>query len=500
MELVFQENRVEYLCSILCETINQEQTADVVIPDSYPDAERVIDAFGTLLVRSEECGAGSASVAGFVQAGVIYAGPEGQPRKVQVQIPFSLRKEFAPQDSCILQCSCSLLGVDARVLNSRKILVRAGISCTMRVYAPREFTGYDILDPAPAMQLKRRQIPMQMPLAVGEKSFVLNEELELPSDKPEIAHLLKCLYHARIHEQKMVGNKAVFKGSVQVHALYESGDESLHSHDWTLPFSQYAELDRQLDECQARTVLTLTGADTEPDGQLDSRRLLSSINLLAQCTAVGVQTISLIEDAYCTDADFTPKWEESRMNGILDRQSYRETATVEKELPVKSVVDIWAYPKEAVRQRIGQRVQTELPLSCNVLYYDETGALQQKNLQTSVTVETELAENGQCAVADVDLGEAFYTVGNGTLAVKIPVAMELECSAEHQLRRVCGGEVSPLAQREEAKPAVLLRFTDGPEEIWDIAKTCRTSVENILSANELSENAVPANTLLLIPM
>ena len=97
MELVFQDSKLEYLSRILCETVSQEQTADVIIPDSYPDAERVVDAFGTLLIRSEECTAGSASVAGVVQAGVLFVSEQGQVQCVQAQIPFSVRREF-PQE------------------------------------------------------------------------------------------------------------------------------------------------------------------------------------------------------------------------------------------------------------------------------------------------------------------------------------------------------------------------------------------------------------------
>ena len=109
MELVFQDSKLEYLSRILCETVAQEQTADVIIPDSFPDAERVVDAFGTLLIRSEECTAGSASVAGVVQAGVLFVSEQGQVQCVQAQIPFSVRREFAQeQESCTLQCRCVL--------------------------------------------------------------------------------------------------------------------------------------------------------------------------------------------------------------------------------------------------------------------------------------------------------------------------------------------------------------------------------------------------------
>ena len=42
MELVFQESRLDYLSRILCETVTQEQTAELIVPDSYPDADRVV--------------------------------------------------------------------------------------------------------------------------------------------------------------------------------------------------------------------------------------------------------------------------------------------------------------------------------------------------------------------------------------------------------------------------------------------------------------------------
>ena len=64
MELVFQESRLDYLSRILCETVTQEQTAELIVPDSYPDADRVVDAFATALIRSEECTAGAAGVSG----------------------------------------------------------------------------------------------------------------------------------------------------------------------------------------------------------------------------------------------------------------------------------------------------------------------------------------------------------------------------------------------------------------------------------------------------
>lgn len=501
MELVFQEQKLDTLHRILCDTVSQEQTADVIIPDSFSDAARVPDAFGTLLIRAEECSGDSAAVAGTVQAGALVVCEDGSVQRVDAEIPFSVRRDFPKQeDECMMQCSCVLRSVDARLLNSRKILLRVCVSCTITVYAPKTDTCYDLSEPAPNLQMKRVVLPLRMPAQVGEKSFAINEVLELPNGKPEIARLLKCLYRAEIEEQRMVGNKAVFKGALTVHALYAGEDEELHTYDWSVPFSQYAELERELDEGDLRTELTLTSAEAEPDSQFGAHRLIVSVNLLAQCTVFCVQNVTVIEDAFCTDADFKPAWESWSVTGILDQQDFRETATAESDTQAQRIVDAWILPDEAAMQRAGDRMQIELPLTCSVLYYDADGDLQGKTLRPTVRMETQIADNAQCSVAQVSGGEIFCAAGSGGITLRAPVKVSVDSFAEHAISAVRGGEITPVEEAAQRRPAVLLRLTDQEESVWEIAKSCRADLRLLTAANELSGASVPAGTLLLIPM
>lgn len=501
MELVFQEQKLQYLSRILFDTVSQEQTADVIIPDSIPDAARVVDAFGTLLIRAEECTGDSAAVSGLVQAGALVVGEDGSVQRIGAEIPFSVRRDFPKQaEECMMQSGCVLRSVDARLLNSRKVLLRVCVSCTISVYAPQVCTCYDISEPAPNLQLKRSVLPLRTPAQVGEKSFALNEVLELPNGKPEMARLLKCLFRTEIEEERMVGNKAVFKGALTVHALYAGEDETLTTCDWSVPFSQYAELERELDEGDLRTELTLTGADAEPDTPFGARRLIVGANLLAQCTVFCIQSVSVIEDAFCTDAELTPTWEEWRMTGILDQQEFRETATAEAEQQAQRIVDCWLLPDEAAVQRAEPRTEIELPLTCSVLYVDADGELQGKTLRPAVRMETEIAPNAQCSVAQVSSGEIFCSAGSGGITLRVPVKVSVDSFAEHTIRAVSGGEIVPPGEPAQRRPAVLLRLTEKEESLWEIAKNCRANLQLISAANELNGANVPAGTLLLIPM
>lgn len=501
MELVFQENHLEYLSRILCETVTQEQTAELIVPDSCDDADRVVDAFGTVLVRTEECSAGSAAVSGQVQAGVLFVTAGGEVERLETQIPFSLRRDFpGDREDCTMQCACSLRSVDARMLNSRKLLLRVGVVCTLTVYAREERTVHDLTDPAPNLQLKRTRLPLKMPLALGEKSFVLNEELELPQSKPAIARLLKCVYRTEVPEQKLIGNKAVFKGNLVIHTLYEATDGSLQVFESALPFSQYAEMEEELDDKTLQTILTLTSAETEPDGQMACQRLLLSVNLLAQCVALGEREVAFVEDAFCTDATLEPQWEDWELRGILDTQSFRETARASADTPAGSIVDAWMYPDEAARQRQGTKLQVQQPLSCNVLYQDPEGNLQGRTLRPSVELETELAENGVCRVTEVSPGELFCAANGAGMEVRCPVTVTMESSALHPLRAVCGGTIEAGERETGRRPAVILRRTARDEEVWEVAKACRTTPQAVMEANGLDTPVIPAGTMLLIPI
>lgn len=499
MELVFQEKITQYPNLIFCEEREQEETVDLIIPDRYPDGAEIIHAYGTPLVYSLDLGSDSITISGEVQAGVLYEGPEGQLRCVRGRVPFSFRREFQERGEDLQPvCSCRLQSIDARLLNSRKLLLRAAVGCSIQIYGRTEFRSFDVEEPAPALQLKRTELPLRLPLSLGEKRFSLQEELPLPGEHPEAAHLLKAVYDLQVTEQKAVGDKAVFKGELRIKALYESEEEALHSHSFTLPFSQYVSMDRDVEDCELHTELSLLSADTQPDGS-DGSRLLTSVELCARCMATGVTKHGLIEDAFCTDGELSPEYVQQKITACLDRQEVRQTVELRWDQSVSSVLCAYAYPGKGLRRREGEKVLLEQGICCDVLYYDGDNRLRGCTLRGQMEHGMALKENARCRVEQIRCAEPSCTSGTEGITVRIPVELWIESTAEHELCAVSGGTVEAL-QETKKRPALLLRFTEDAEELWDIAKECKTSADAIREANALQEGQVPANTLLLIPM
>lgn len=141
----------------------------------------------------------------------------------------------------------------------------------------------------------------------------------------------------------------------------------------------------------------------------------------------------------------------------------------------------------------------ELPLAANVLFTDPSGKLQGQTLRTNVLLETALAPQADCRVTEITPGRAVLCGRGGRRDTALPVQVTLASTARHALKAVCGGTTEP--EPEDARrPGVILRRTEQPEQVWDIAKACRTAPETVTAANDLQADEAPAGTLLLIQM
>ncbi len=501
MELLFQKYELEHLERIWSHSAVGEQTADVILPDSFPDADRILEAFGTLTLQDVECLTDTVSLSGTVLAGVLLVGENGQVYSLPVKIPFGVRKELGTViDHGIPLYHCELRSVDARIVNSRKLLVRVGYDWSFEVYTPCKREIAYVEEPSEQLQLRIAEYPMSLPTVTGEKQFTLNEEVELPENTPAISEILTWHTRLSLLEQKAVGSKAVFKTELLLHLLYEDPRGKLCTYEWRLPVSQFMDLDRDAPEGEVRTILHLTQWELETDSSVESRRLFLRMGLRARAMVYEIRNVTLVEDAYCTDAVLEPQWEQWQLRPLLDSQGLRGTAQWRGEEPMGTVVDLWPWTGAGEKEHRGDSLTYRIPVTCNVIYYDKEGALRSKQLRPYMEGELPLHPQGECCLRDISCTEAYCNTGAGGMELRIPVQLRGDRFGEQAVRCLSGAELLPLPENQDPQPAVILRRTEEDEDLWSIAKAYRTSPKLISQANALDSTPIPEGTMLLIPL
>lgn len=501
LELMFQEYELTGQERVCLRTYMGEQTADIIVPDTYPDVDRIIEAFGTVLVDDVRMVSDGVSLEGRVHGGVLFAGEKGEVYSLPTNLSFSMRKEIPSEgENSTLFYRCELRSVDARAVNSRKLLIRVGFCWSVEVYRPFHKQIRYLDAPAEKIQLREKEYPLRLPTAMGEKRFTINEELELPASCPPVGQMLKVCSRLQTMEQKAVGGKGVFKLELILHLLYEDPQGKLCNYDWRIPVSQYGDLTAQTQDGELHTVLHMTELELEPDSHVESHRLFLRAGICAQLMAYEMRSVRVIEDAFCTDADLEPQWQQWQWRPLLDSKTMSITAGKTGLENMGTPVDLWVCPEDWEVERKGESTLIKILLLCSVLSQDGEGRLHGEQVRILTEAELPANEECECSVRDIRCAEIYCSTSSGTTEIRIPIQMTADCFGNQIFRSLHGGELIPLSEIRERKPTLILRRTEEDEELWNIAKSYRTPLEGICRANSLEDGVISQGTMLLIPL
>lgn len=501
MDLTFQEKSIAYLQKMVSQVKSQEETAEVNVQDRDPDIGRIVGCWGIPVIRSKELQQNTMGVSGGISAWVLYVPEDGSaPRQTATYLPFSMKWDIpnTERDSS-MQVICSLQSIDARMVSSRKLLVRATVSCEATLYTSAEAVFHTLENPPKELEVLRDRLSLRLPAEAAEKSFTLDDELELPGGTPEIDRIVAYQLTPQVRDSKVLGEKALFKGICGVHLIYMAPEERLATWDFELPFSQYTELSRHYDQEETlQSTLLLTGV--ELDVAEDRRHLLLKCGLCAQCTVLAEQVLDMVVDLYGIRQAVKPEFAALPIRSRLDRQQLPSVAEVQFPMRSSSLIDSTVLSGTPRVNRNGDSAAIEVPVWCCILYYDEDGTLQGRSSRDSAKAEVHLAEGCPLEASGQIAGPVQWAPGSSGTQVRIPISITVDSYANQELTMVSGAQVAEPIRPDPNRPSVIIR-APGPEDtLWTLAKAYGSTVSAIQGANHLSGNIIGNEKMLLIPI
>ena len=491
MDLNFQNREVSCLSPALREIQNSEQTQEIKLTEGMPDVGRIVSAWGQPILRGKEWGTDTLNYTGGMMVWVLYAPEDGSPERcVEGWIPFQLRWDI-PEELPEGQIRLRLLPrlVDARSVSPRKILVRAGMAVSAEAFVPTQVPVPELETAPDGVELLRRTYPVRLVKEAGEKSFVLDEELSLPDSAPRPEQIIYYCVEPKISDRKVLSEKVVFRGNANLHTLYRGEDGQLHSWDFDLPFSQYAELSGEYGpEAQADFALCPTSMELELD---DGGRLRFKCGVTAQYGISDREQLNVVEDAYSPNRELTIQTQTLELPAILENR--RETAYAQGNLPIHTAADVRFLPDFPRQKYRESGVELELPGVFQSLSYGEDGSLGAATVRWDGSMNLNADENTLLTAVP-----APASIQTSAGSVKAELPLELTSAARQQLPVVTGLTLGEERRPDPSRPCLILRRV-GSESLWQVAKEAHSTTTAIREANGLQNEPAPGQ-LLLIPV
>lgn len=484
-------------------TLFREETTEAIVPDACPDIQAILETEGAVFLKEKNVYEGRVEVTGEVRAAIVYQ-PEGEAevRHLDVKIPFTCSAEHGGITGNT-HCTAVpyLRMVDARALNPRKVLVRAEVAVGTTIHTARESQLLSALmcEEASGVQQQTEQVRSFLTVCAEEKSFQFSDNLKLPSGS--CGELLKARAIPNCAEAKIIGNKLIFKGEVRLEALYRS-TSGLESAKFELPFSQIMEVSNASEESLVSVTVTPSDLICEPEGE-NRENLSVSMTLFAQAIVEEERTFSVVRDVYSTAYELSVTAESLALRQLAESGTLPVTMRELVEAPsqIRRVVDCHVMMGQCSAAEEEGRTVLTAPVTVCALCQDENDAF--LTVSSSFPAVCRLEQPSGCLItAACELaGEAYATPAAGGLEARLPVRFRYTVTSAKQIAVVADislDEEKPCCT--DGMPSLVLRPVLDGEKLWDVAKSCRTTVEELVKANELAEGEPVCGRMLLIPM
>ena len=487
LELAFERSDLSCLRWVCRDVQSQEQTLEIRLPDGMPEIGTVLGAWGQCILRSKEWRSDEAGVSGGVMAWVLYQPADGsEPRCLEGWLPMQLKWRLRDcEKEGIIRTKWNLKNVDARTLSGRKMMVRAVAEVLAEILEPIQTQCYAPVELPEDIQLLKRSYPAVIPREAGEKTFRLEEELSLPSPAESIIYSQLI---PQVTEQKVTGDKAIFRGNLKCHLLYRGADGILHSTDQETGFAQFEDLENSYEEnADICVMMDVTGFEPE----LVDGKLLLKGGMTAQYLVLDRTMLEQVEDAYSPIREVTLQKTPVEVPVVLDSCH----KTLEPELgPVEGkVVDLWASAGHPTVRRAGELTEMEFPGTVQVLSYDDNGGLcvnvQHWNERWELPANSGVQIHGS-------IGPVTATLAGSRIGMELQARADSVTAGAADV--VSGLETGVSTPPDPERPSLILRRA-GNGTLWDLAKSCGSTVEEIRSANGLTQEPLD-DRILLIPI
>ncbi|MBQ7070545.1 MAG: DUF3794 domain-containing protein [Ruminococcus sp.] len=496
--------------TVLDTTCEQPVEKDIVLPDYYPDIFRVLRCCVTPSAEPHSVSGGKLSYDVDAKIRVWYLS-EGSNRIncIEQDVGFlrSAELENDAQDVLVkIDAKCDY--INCRASGSRRLDIRGALS--IRIKAVGAVTT-EIISDAEGAGIETKKEPVTYPAKrlAATKRITLIEELELSKNKPPIGTVLDSSCRVIPKEHKMIAGKLITKGDCELKVMYTAGgedeDAGVQTMSYTLAFSQIIDIDGIDDDFEADVDISCTECEISPK-QGDGSLAECEIVLRVMCRAVKYEQEQMVTDAFSTMFDTTLTRAEgcTKAEDRMISESCEISCTVTKGEEGLGAVCGCSARCSAVSSRYDEesgRLTVYGNVCFEMLGRNSDGV--PVFIEKDEAFEKELAVDGSISDRDIEVcaeteSSSYRLTGESSADLSAVVSIKAKIRGLDETKLISGIEID--SESEEIKTegfCVRLCRCEQGEELWDVAKRYRASVEAIRAGNDIDDEQTLSGVLLI---
>ncbi len=517
----------------------------IMLPDGKPDIERVISVDATLDTESLvtnilDAKIGKVIVEGNIDVNAMYVAnvPEGQPQQpvhfVEGQVDFSffvkipgVRKDMDVR----VRAKIEHIQHSFDPNRPREIKVRIIVMFFVKVTRRVEIEiVIDATGPAD-LQVLKKTLRIEDVIGEARAQNIVKSDVGVPEEKPDIEQIIKVEAEAREITTKIIKNKIIIEGVLEVGILYVAiapegqPRQPVHFMEAEIPFTQFVEIPGA-EEGMAKFVRV--EVEHIKGRRKDGRTVTVEAILKVKAKVFETKIMQIVIDVFSPSEELEVEKTRLKLDQVIGEDEneivIKDTLTVPEEKPdIEQIYKTNCKARVTEARIIDSKVIVEGVLTLETLYVADVpeGEPQQPlhfmehEVDFTTFVEIPGAEEDMMLDFDVLVEHcSSSTIPNEPRRFEVRAVLGLFAKVTQMIEiDIVVNVIEPEEEekeekeekkeekkKEEEKPAMTIYIVQKGDTLWLIAKRYNVTVESIVSANNITNpDAIMPGQQLVIP-
>ena len=484
---------------------------DFIVPDTMSDIAQVILDTGEIQMEPVKTQNERVVVRGKLDFHVLYRKEEGGLQVLGGLIPFEETINVPGlEEKDYVGVGWQLEDLNADMINSRKLSIKGIVTLEVKVEslfdteaAVELGTVEDEEDGIPQVETLKRTIDVAA-IALRRKDT---------GTKPAIDRILWTEMRLSGVTARPLDQKIHLEGTLMVFVIYEGEGESamIQWVEESIPFSGELEMQGAVEEMIPAISARLIhkGIEEKPDYDGEMRELDVDAVIELDIRLYEERQLDILSDMYATNRELSVETGEACFDHILTKNTGK--------CKIAEKVSVSGGPRALqICHSTGMVKLDEVEAKDNILVMD--GALEVRILYLTdddsrpVQSVTELLPfHYEAEVPDIQPDSVWYLetdveqltaamIGGDTVEVKAVILLDMLVLQPVRQLVIQKAETGPLDTKKlQQMPGIVGYLVQEGDSLWDIAKRFHTTVENIVTTNNLASDSVrPGDCLILV--
>lgn len=336
-----------------------------------------------------------------------------------------------------------------------------------------------------------------------EKNIIIEDELLISSSKPDINYILRQDALPIINECKLIGDKAVVKGSVKIDVLYCSADNLPVAFREIIPFSQIIELDLKNQSCDLSCDIVLSSLDIKPMLSATANNgFVVSVGLNIILSGNCNVSVDYIKDCFSTKVQTEVTKDKISFDKLIEKLNekfvFKKVITF-KESQISSVVDLWCNEEKINATLTSDTLTFTGEIACSVIYCDLENSVEYGNVGVEFEFNKKIGLLDNLALKNsrfTVLSWSYTLISDNQIEIQAEISLLADIYQHDEF--ACVSEVIDLEKNIENNESIIIYYSSDEEEVWEVAKRFATPIQILKNQNDITEDIISSQSVLVI--